>query len=205
MGSIPNYLRTMANKFKGDVTEKVALNYLKKNGFICQRFFNINHELEKDPQEWEDHLERFKVSQKKYQAKSPPKGLEWDARATWEEYRKDRLEYGKRHIENVKRVKGLKKRLRKKWGLHLDNLAKYCKWLDDQKGYPRYPDFIAKKNDEIFVIEVKSKSNGKIAFFSDKQRKALQKARDFGLTPLLLVVQINIGIEIGTPEISEIE
>jgi len=46
-------------------------------------------------------------------------------------------------------------------------LAKYCKWLAEQGGRPRYPDFIAKKNEEVFIVEVKSESKGKTAFFSE--------------------------------------
>lgn len=133
MGSIPNYLRRKANKFKGDVTEKVALNLLKEKGFICHEF-KIYSDLQKRPEELEDFLERVEESQKKYQAKLPPKGLEWDCaymQATWEEYRKSRLEIGKRRIKNVKnaikRLKGHRTRLRKKWGLHLDNLLEYYK------------------------------------------------------------------------------
>jgi len=173
LGRIPKYLKTVTNKFEGNVTEKVAITHLKKRGFVCQRFFDVNHEPRKDPQELVDHLERFKKSRKKFELKFPPKGFRIlsPPSQTWDEFRRDQLEYGKWHIENVERAiretEDLENLLKKKWGTHLYNLAKYCKWLAEQGGRPRYPDFIAKKNEEVFIVEVKSESKGKTAFFSE--------------------------------------
>ena len=205
LGRIPDYLRTTTNKYKGDVTEKVALNWLKNNGFVYQRFFRVNQELERGSQELVDHLNIFKQIQKKYEFKSPPEGFRIEGTETWEEYRKKQLEYTQWHTENVeKAIKGRKEletSLRKKWGSHLNGLVEYCKWLDKQQGNPRYPDFIVEKDGKVCVVEVKSKSEKGTAFFSKHQRKALLKACDFGLVPLLLIIPIEVDIEIGEPQL----
>lgn len=53
-------------------------------------------------------------------------------------------------------------------------------------------------------MEVKSQSRGKTAFFGEHQKEALLKAYDFGLTPMLLIVPLNLNIEIGEPQLKEI-
>ena len=162
------------------------------------------HELEKNPKELQDHLKRFQESQKKYELEAPPKGYRFEGTKTWEEFREEQLEYTKWHIESVeeaiKRTKEHENKLRKKFGSQLNDLKKYCKWIEKQRGFPRHPDFIATKNEKIYIIEVKSKSKGKTAFFSEHQRKSLLKACDFNLVPMLIEIPIDINIEIGEPQ-----
>ena len=219
MNEIPSYLRTKTNKYKGDVAEKIALRYLERMNYTSKRYFDVfQNFIVSDPKlmgidrtpidteikKLEEHLKRFRKSLKKYRSTVPPKGLRWEDTLTWEEYRERQLEYGKWHIENVKanirELKQREKRIKKTWGKHLENLKKYICWLEKYKHHPKYPDFIALEEDKVYVIEVKSKTKGKTAFFSKYQKKALEKASDFGLTPMLLVVPIDVSIEIGKPE-----
>jgi len=62
-------------------------------------------------------------------------------------------------------------------------------------------DFLAKKDDKVFVVEVKSQTKGKTALFGENQRKALLKAYDFDLVPILLIVPIDISVEITEPKL----
>lgn len=226
MSTIPNYLRAKTNKYKGDVAEEIALKHLERMNYECKPYFGVSHDfvvlnsklkevdkssIDIETKKQEEHLKRFRKSLKKYRCEVPPKGLKWHTEPplTWEEYRERQLEYGEWHIENVKQhIKGLKQRaqrIKRTWGKHLENLKKYVDWLEKYEHHPKYPDFIALKEDKVYIIEAKSQAKGKKAFFSKYQKKALLKAYDFGLTPMLLVVRVDINIEIGEPKISVIK
>lgn len=61
MGRIPNYLRTTTNRYKGLITEKVALNYLRKRGFLCEEFEHVALMVEHiEKYNWEEEKERYK-------------------------------------------------------------------------------------------------------------------------------------------------
>lgn len=93
------------------------------------------------------------------------------------------------------------------YGEHTLNLSKtiknYHKWLREQGHY--VPDIIAKRGEEVFIVEVKSQSRGKLSFFGEHQKRALRKAYDFGLTPMLLIVPLNLNMEIREPQLKELE
>ena len=209
MGRIPNYLRTTTNKYKGLITEKVALNYLRKRGFVCKRLEYIvlmAEHLEKH--NWEQEKERYKRDLKKYSSKSPPKGFKaWrgEVELTWEEYRKEQIELSHQRISNLPRRVEEEREFERIWGAHLEPIKNFDRWLRGYRRYPRYPDFVAKRGNKIFIVEVKSQSRGKTAFFGEHQKEALLKAYDFGLTPLLLIVPLNLNIEIEEPQLKEIE
>ena len=226
MSQIPSYLRAKTNKYKGDVAEKIALKYLERMNYPCKSYFEVFHDfvvsdekltgIERSPidieiKKYEQHLKRFKKSLKKYHYEAPPKGLRWSGGPplTWEEYRERQLEYGKWHIENVKEaireLKQREKRIKKTWGKHLENIKKYIYWLETYKHKPKYPDFIALREDKAYVIEVKSQTKGKTAYFSKYQKIALEKACDFGLIPMLLSIPVDISIEIGEPKITVVK
>lgn len=226
MSQIPNYLRAKTNKYKGYVAEEIALKYLERMNYACKSYFEVLHNfvvsdqkltgIDRSPidteiKEYEEHLKRFKKSLKKYHYKAPPKGLRWHGGPplTWEEYRERQLEYGKWHIENVKEsireLEQREKRIKKTWGKHLENIKKYIYWLEKYEHKPKCPDFIALREDKAYVIEVKSQTKGKTAYFSKHQKIALEKACDFGLTPMLLVVPVDISVEIGEPKMRVIK
>lgn len=215
MSQIPNYLRTMTNKYKGDATEKIALNTFTKMNFTCKRYFEAAHDflhtgksIDEEIRSEERHLRSFTEELENYRSTVPPKGLEWytSPPLTWEEYRKSKLKYGKWHVANVRKyISSLREKehsAEETWGKHFENLKKYTAWLEKQKHYPRFPDFIALKEDKAYVIEVKSEVRGKRAFLGEFQKKALEKAYDFGLTPMFVTIPIDINIEIGEPKIA---
>ena len=45
MSQIPNYVRLTTNRFEGSLTEKVASHYLKKEGFVCEKFVLFMNKL----------------------------------------------------------------------------------------------------------------------------------------------------------------
>ena len=85
------------------------------------------------------------------------------------------------------------------WGEYFELIRDYKKWLKEKGHYT--PDFIAKKGDEVFVVEVKSQNKGTTALFGEHQKKALLKAYEFGLTPMLLIVPLDVTLEIGEPQL----
>jgi len=223
LGQIPDYLRVETTKYKGDVAEEIALRYLQRMNYKCKPYSEVSSDFvvsdssytyrivdksffDAEIKKNEDHLKRFKKSLEKYRSKVPPKGLRWEGSLTWQEFRERQLEYGEWHIKNVEEqiieLKNRERRIKKTWGEHVENLKRYINWLEKYKHHPKYPDFIALKEDKVYVIEVKCLTKGKRAFFSKYQKKALEKSCDYGFTPMLLVVPIDINIEIGKPEIT---
>lgn len=77
------------------------------------------------------------------------------------------------------------------WSKHLESIQRYRRFC----GY--IPDVVAKRGKEIFVVEVKSKTEGKVAPFRKNQKKALLQAQDYGFTPVLLIVPLDMSLEIG--------
>ena len=67
------------------------------------------------------------------------------------------------------------------------------------------PDFIAKKGNKVFIVEVKSKTGRKVASLGEHQKKGLLKAYDYGFAPILLVVPIKIEMELGEPYYEDLQ
>ncbi len=220
MSQIPNYVRLTTNRYKGSITEKVASHYLKKEGFVCENFTffcsklgrliyeqkkteelrqlflkEVEDQLKRNKWYWQQHL-------REYSSRAPPKG--WKDPSirrgrTWAEAQKKEIEIatnqfeaGEQHYKNMLEFERL-------WGTHFKPIIDFLRFLREVN---YTPDFIAKKGDEVFVVEVKSKTKHGLAPLGEHQRKGLVKAYDFGLTPMLLVVPIDISIEIGDPKIT---
>ena len=114
VGRIPNYLRTTTNKYKGLITEKVALYYLRKNGFLSLRFDTLIariHDLQRKnggiqeywKQRRSEKRERCKKDLIKYSSKSLPKGWKYLSvpPKTWDEYRKGQLNHAHAQIVDI--------------------------------------------------------------------------------------------------------
>ena len=108
---------------------------------------------------------------------------------TWKEYYSQNL---KMYEESIKEVKDF-------FGDKLEDFINYLKTLGlitkngslEVYGKRTYtPDLIAKKNDEIYIIEVKANSGD--LNHKPERVKALLSAREYGLIPL--IVHINISI-----------
>jgi len=187
----------------------VALNYLRKKGFVCEEFGHVVLMAEHiEKYNWEQEKERYERDLEKYSSKSPPKGFKaWrgEIEITWEEYRKERLEAARTGLNYLPRHIRTEREFERIWGAHVEAIKNYCKWLRGYRHYPRSPDFVAKRGNRIFIVEVKSQSSGKTAFFGKHQKKALLKAYEFGLTPMLLIVPLSLNIEIGEPQLKNIE
>jgi len=60
-----------------------------------------------------------------------------------------------------------------------------------KREYLYTPDLVAKKNQEIYIIEVKV-NTGRID--SEKERRGLMLARDYGFIPMLITSKVNIEV-----------
>ena len=209
MGRIPNYLRTTVNKCKGLITEKVVVNYLMREGFICEIYLSVAEWRKRD---WEDDLRYYRQlyvrDLEKYSSEPPPEG--WNSLSTptmtWDEYRKEELRHAKALLRDVEHSNTVEMEAEKEferiWAPHLGKIRRYNEWLKEYGHYQ--PDYIAKKRNRIFVVEVKSSLSGRTPILGEHQKKALLKAYDFGITPMLLVVPIDISVEIGEPQLGTI-
>lgn len=56
--------------------------------------------------------------------------------------------------------------------------------------YVYAPDFVAKKNDDIYIIEVKT--NNAIKYFKEEKLEGLTSVRKFGLVPLIITLKVDI-------------
>ena len=215
VGRIPNYLRTTTNKYKGLITEKIAKDHLRKKGFDCLDFDHLIYKINEfqranmemnsyEEQEIKTLEDELMGDLKEFSSKSPPKTGSHVTQfqvsgKNWEEFRKEKLTTTQWRIEN------LPEELRKEiaslryWEENFESIKSYRKWLRKHGHYR--PDLIAKKEKEVFIVEVKSQKNGKTALFGEHQKKALLKACDFGLLPILLIVPIDVDIEIGEPKL----
>lgn len=206
---MPNYLRTLTIKYKGSITEKIASNYLRKKGFDCESYGKVAYYKKLDWEEWALlQKNRSERDLKKYSSKTKPEW--WDKvnpHLNWEKYQQDQLKSAQNRMKDVKQTYPIfqkeEREFERIWGKHIKIIQKYKKWL---KEYGHYrPDFVAKKGDKIFIVEVKSQSlEGKTALFGEHQQKALLKANDFGLTPILLIVPLNLNVEIGEIQLRDI-
>lgn len=211
---MPNYVKLTINQFKGSITEKVASHYLKKEGFRCEKFVNFTHLLwsiryeqkktkelsklflkrahetmKKDKRFWKRDLE-------KYSSESPPKGWKDPRRRTWAEVRKGEIKMAQNQMKAVDRYYKENIEFERIWGTHFEHIIDYSRMLEEVN---YIPDFIAKKGDKVFIVEVKSKTKGKVAKLGEHQKKGLLKAYDYGFTPMLLVVPIKTEIDVGEP------
>jgi hypothetical protein len=109
---------------------------------------------------------------------------------TWEEYYSNNL---KMYEESIKEVSDF-------FGSKLEAFIKYVDFLGlitkdgalELSGKRTYtPDLIAKKNGEIYIIEVKANSGD--LNHKPKRVKALLSAREFGLIPLIVHVNVSIN------------
>jgi hypothetical protein len=207
---IPNYLRMATKKAKGLITEKIVLDYLTKEGFICETYLSV---AEWRKMEWEDDLryyrQRYERDLKKYSSEIQPEG--WNHHSTssmtWEEYRIEELKHVKMLIKDIEHSHPIDMEEEREfeliWGPHLEQIKRYNKWLKECGHYQ--PDYVAKNGDKIYLVEVKSSLSGKTSLLGEYQKKALLKAYDFGITPMLLVVSVSIDIKIGEPQLKGIE
>lgn len=221
MSQIPNYVRLTTNRYEGSITEKVASYYLKKEGFVCEKFVLFTNklgfiryeqkktkelrqlflkmkenQLKRDKEYWKRHL-------KEHSSKSPPKGWEDPRKRTWAEVRKRGIKTVHNQMKAVERDYEKNIEFERIWGTHFEPIINYYFALSEEVNYE--PDLIAKKGDKVFIVEVKSKTKQGLAPLGERQNKGLIKAYDYGLTPMLLVVPIDISIEIGEPKITVIK
>lgn len=204
-----NYLRTAIKKYKGLITEKVAVNYLTQEGFICETYLSVSEWRKRD---WEDDLryyrQRYERDLKKYSSELPPEGWGYLSAPTlvWEEYRKEELKHAKALMRDIERSYPIdleeEREFELIWGSHLEQIKRYNKWLREHGCYQ--PDYIAKSGDKVYIVKVKSSRPGD-SLFREYRKKALLKAHDFGMTPMLLVIPISIDVKIGEPQLTAIE
>ena len=117
---------------------------------------------------------------------------------SWEDFKKEKLEVTRWRIDQEPKILRKELIILRSWQEYFKPIENYRKWLRNEH---YIPDFIAKSEDEVFMIEVKSRTDGKTALFREYQRKSLLKAQEFGFVPMLMIIPINLNIEIGEPEL----
>jgi len=222
MNQIPNYVRLTTNRYKGSITEEVASHYLKKKGFICEKFVlflnklgSVKYEqrktkklrqlfLEMAKGQLKTNREYWQRRLKEYSSRSPPKG--WKEASlrgrTWAEVRKSGIKSAHNQMKAEEQHYRDNIEFEHIWGTHIEPIIDFMGFLREVN---YTPDFIARKGEAVFVVEVKSKTKQGLAPLGEHQRKGLVKAYDYGLPPMLLVVPIDISIEIGEPKITVIK
>lgn len=213
-------MRLTTNRYKGSITEKVASHHLKKEGFKCEKFIifkiqlgtiryeqkktgklsnpflkNAHKKLKEDKQYWKRYL-------KKYSSESPPKGWDDPRGRTWSEVRKDQTKMAHNQMKAVEEYFKEQLEFMDVWGTHFESIVNYFKLLEEVN---YTPDFIAKKGNKVFILEVKSGTKQGMAPLGKHQKKGLLKAYDYGFTPMLIIVPIDINIEIGEPQITVVK
>ena len=208
----------------GSITEKVASHYLKKEGFACEKFVlfeaklgTVKYEqkktkelrqtfLEMKEDQFRRDKEYYQRQLEKYSRKSPPKDwketwlrerVRWLRERPWEEVRKGQIKSALNQIKIVELEYKRNIEFEGTWGAHFRPIIDYCKFCVVEVNYQ--PDFIAKKGDKVFIVEVKSKTKRRVAKLGEHQKKGLLKAYDYGFTPMLLVVPIKTEIDVGEP------
>ena len=210
LGSIPNYLRTTTDRFKSLIGEKVVLDYLTKEGFLCEIYLTV---AEWRKTEWKEDMEycrrRYERDLKKYSSKTPPENWKYPftPTMTWDEYRKDELKHVRTLMKDVEHAYPIdveeEEEFERVWGPHLGQIKRYNKWLKERGDYR--PDYVAKSGDTVYLVEVKSSLSEKTSLLGERQKKALLKAYDFGMKAMLLIVSVSIDIEVGEPRLKTIE
>ena len=149
MGRIPNYLRTATNLYKGLLTEKVVLHYLKEQGYDCEEFGHVAYfRMQNWQQIFSDLTKQYIRLRNRYSREAPPHDFEAQADGrpkTWEEHRQSELKRAEGirhsiecHYPSEMRQEEAFERL---WGQHLQQVKAYSKWLKKEGHYR--PDFIA--------------------------------------------------------------
>lgn len=219
MNQMPNYVKLTTSRYKGSITEKVALHHLEKKGFECQNFviFKIqlgairykqknekltNSFYENALKKMQENKQYWKRILEKYSSVSPPKGWHDPRERTWTMVRKDQTKTAHNQIKAVEEYFNEQLEFLDCWGAHFEPIVKYLKVLEEVN---YTPDFIAKKGDKVFILEVKSETRQRVAPLGEHQKKGLLKAYDYGFTPMLLIVPIDINIKIGEPKITVIK
>jgi len=153
-------------------------------------------------QKIKDLEEELRRDLKNYSSKSPPKAVMSQFQVSgkkWEEFRKEKLTITRWRLENLPKELKEEMDFLGSWEEYFEPIENYRKWLRKQGHYR--PDLIAKRGTKVFIVEVKSQTKGKTALFGEHQRKALLKAYEFGLTPMLLIVPFDVTLEIGEPQL----
>jgi Holliday junction resolvase-like predicted endonuclease len=207
---ITRFLKTATNKYKGLMTEKIAVDYLKKEGFICEIYVTVanwkkgdfERAIKYDRQHYEKELHKYAsvTSPEEWNSSVSPKKM-------WDEHRKLGLRQTKILMKGLDQTYPLlmeeEKEFELIWGPYLKQINRYDKWLRKYGHY--WPDYVARNGDQIFLVEVKSPNmTTHRPLLPEKQMRALLKAKSFGLTPMLLVIPVKIDVKIGKPQIRPI-
>ncbi len=203
-------MRTTTSRFKNLIAEKVVLDCLTKEGFLCEIYLTV---AEWRKTEWKEDVEycrrRYERDLEKYSSKIPPENWKYPftPTMTWDEYRKDELKHVRTLMKNIEHAYPMEaeeeEEFERVWGPHLGQIKRYNKWLKERGDYR--PDYVAKSGDTIYLVEVKSSLAQRKSLLGERQKKALLKAYDFGMKPILLIVSIGVGIEVREPQLITID
>jgi hypothetical protein len=181
------------------------MHFLREQGYQCEEYIHVAIFEKKD---WEQDIshqkERYQQALDDYSTDTEPHSVSLKVdgkRLTWEEYRQyllTQVELKRQGLEFYEANKKQEQEFEHTWGQHLQQVQAYHEWLRKEGHYR--PDFIAKNDQDVFIVEVKSQSDKGMAKLWDHQEHALKMAAQFDLTPMLLVVPLNIRIDVGQPQ-----
>lgn len=206
-------VKVYTNKIKERLTEYIAKNYLIIKNYLFSEYnkmrFIADWDANFDENDFNEKLKRYKKEIKFYSKEKPPKW--WSATINdkpipWDVWRKRETESINNQIKNTYDKINERDNIKKLWGndildkiYNMDiNLSEY--------GYEKFgkkyiPDFVLKKGEELFIVEVKSYSEKRgLSNFPKHQKEILNKVFDFGFKPMLVIVPIEVKCEVKEGE-----
>lgn len=175
-----DFNRSRLVTYYGNIGEIIAQEVLKKQGFEVWlprpvaneknyiSFFSLKHDEER-LSKLRRHYDRLKNVYGD------------DIKETWQEYRD---EYYGRHNKTLQKIEAF-------FSDKLEAFRQYSKKLGIDE-YRYFPDLIAKKNGEIYMIEVKSSKRARKQYLKGKKLRGLMLAREFGFTPMVITLKVHI-------------
>lgn len=171
----PDFNRNRLRAYSGNLGEIIAQEVLRKHGFevyLTRPVAGVREYLHflRLPKFKLDELHRF------YKAHSS----DYKEKVTWEQYLKI---YRERFIRETRRARAFLGKQRKAF-------EKYTRRLENESIEYRC-DLLAKKSDQLYVIEVKS-TKGAVQFLREDKLKGLMLAREYGFIPAIVMLDLRI-------------
>jgi hypothetical protein len=194
--SIKKYVSSLKNTVKGNLTERWVREYLENDGYLVEKYSDVITILKKEinqleAEETREYLEKYKTF--RYSITS-------EMSYNYLIYKNNNIEDFQREI--VDRKAYIRNKFSKEQRLKILNLDLKLHYYCINKQILLYnPDFVAFKDEEGYIIEVKSESNNKIAPFGGNEMTMLNIVKECGFIPVVYSVPIELEIyyNIGNP------
>ena len=186
----PEFDRSRLRVYYGNMGEIIAQEVLRKQGFEVWLTKPVADATRKDylrllslPKDDEEKLRSY-----------------YDNLPSFRKERETRDQFLKRHKEHIRyNIETVKANLAF-FSDQVDSFKEYLKRLE-KESITYSCDLVAKKDHEIYIIEVKSTRNAR-RFLRGKKLRGLMLAREYGFTPVLIT--FNLKIEASNFRMSEL-